>query len=275
MAFSFIPGRMYRMPVVFGPAMGPRQGPDGRKFDCVDNPKTTAVSVSYRSDPAQLAELLPDGFELGDEPVVTVTATYITEIEWLAGRGYNTLGVSFPAVFRGKQDTVRGPFLTVLWENLADPIITGREELGYAKIYCELPEAEFSDGGVRCRAGWLGFEFMEMRLSNLAEAPEAGRAGSEAVDGKLHYKYMPRTGEWGTADVSGAVITPAETPNRRIVEQWSGQGTVQWNRATWEDLPTLYPIVNALADLEVREYTGASVVKAIGGKDLGDQRTLR
>ena len=45
----------------------------------------------------------------------------MTEIEWLAGRGYNVLGVSFPVVFNGKEDRARGSLLTVLWENLVRP----------------------------------------------------------------------------------------------------------------------------------------------------------
>ena len=56
---------------------------------------------------------------------------------------------------------------------------------------------------------------------------------------------------------------------------WRGEGVVQFHQAAWEDLPTMYPIVNAFADLEVKEYRGASVTKAVGGKDLGDQRILR
>ena len=125
MAYKFQPGKMYRMPTHFGPLMGPRQGPDGRKFECVDNPKNTSISVSFLSDAKQLKALLPECFELGEKPVVTVYANYMKEIEWLAGRGYNILGVSFPAVFKGARDHVRGPFLSVLWENLCDPIITG------------------------------------------------------------------------------------------------------------------------------------------------------
>jgi len=58
--------------------------------------------------------LLPEGFEVEAEPAVTVQASYMTEIEWLAGRGYNTLGVSFPAIFNGKEDHIMGNFLTVL-----------------------------------------------------------------------------------------------------------------------------------------------------------------
>ena len=41
---------------------------------------------------------------------VAVAASYITELEWLAGRGYNILGVSFPAPFKGEQDQVTGNF---------------------------------------------------------------------------------------------------------------------------------------------------------------------
>ena len=33
------------------------------------------------------------------------------EIEWLAGRGYNTLGVSFPVVFNGEVDRATGSLI--------------------------------------------------------------------------------------------------------------------------------------------------------------------
>jgi len=266
---------MYRMPVGFGPAMGPRQGPDGRRFSCVDNPKVTSLSVSFASDPDQLAALLPPGFELDGDPVVTVAASYMKEIEWLAGRGYNTLGVTFPASYQGTTETVRGPFLAVLWENLTDPILTGREELGFSKIYCELPEPEIAGPTATSRAGWLGFNFMTMELTGLNPVSHGPGTSANPIDGTLHFKYMPRTGEWGTPDSSQAVLTPAATPNRRVVELRTGAGRVEWTRARWEDLPTQYNIVNALADLEVHEYLGASVTKTVGGKDLSDQRIIR
>lgn len=48
MPYTFQPGRMYRMPTHFGPACGPRQGPDGRKFACKDNPQNDALQVGRR-----------------------------------------------------------------------------------------------------------------------------------------------------------------------------------------------------------------------------------
>lgn len=303
MPYKLRPGRMYMMPTHFGPAAGPRQGPDGRRFDGQNSPRTTSYSVSFLTRPEQLEVLLPLGFRLAGDPVVTVTVSYMTEIEWLAGRGYNTLGVSFPVEYRGNRDRARGPFLAVLWENLADPILTGREQLGFSKIYCAIPPPSVQNGETRCTADWLGFRFMEMYLSKTetpTETPAAPDSADESatepdgadeaaaevdeavagvddieLDGTLHYKYIPRTGEWNEADAEYAVLTPSATPNRRVTAQRSGQGRVRFHRAEWRDLPTQYHIVNAFADLEQIALLGAGIVETVGGKDLSDQRILR
>ena len=281
MPYVFHPGKMYRMPTHFGPSTGPRQGEDGRKFACKDAPKTTTRAVRFLTNREQLEELLPEGFAVGAEPVVTVYGSYMTEIEWLAGRGYNMLGVSFPAVFRGQVDRAVGSFLAVLWENLTDPILTGREELGFSKIYCDLPEPRVFQGETHCIASWMDFRFLDMDLRDMTEVPLERLPPSPSVatdpilTGTLHYKYIPKTGEWGSSDVAYAVLTPAETPNRVVKEMWQGDGSVVFHRARWEDLPTQYMIVNAFADLEIIEYRGASIVKTVGSKDLSDQRILR
>ncbi|MDP7255353.1 MAG: hypothetical protein QGF00_37555, partial [Planctomycetota bacterium] len=53
-------------------------------------------------------------------------------------------------------------------------------------------------------------------------------AGEGSGDGLLHYKYIPRTGEWGAADVSYAVLTPYDQPNCVVKERWQGEGTVEF-----------------------------------------------
>ena len=278
MPYQFEPDKMYRMPTHFGPRTGPRRGPDGQKFENKDTPKTTSISVSFLTNPEQLEPLLPERFEFAGEPVVTVAASYMTEIEWLAGRGYNILGVSFPVTFNGDQDHVTGSLLTVLWENLTDPIITGREELGYSKIYCELPTPVVLRGETHVIASWMGFKFLDVKVYNLRQQSTEelqNLAQAPTSDGVLHYKYMPRTGEWGTADIAYAVLTPAAAPNRVTKARWVGEGSVQFHKARWEDMPTQYNIVNTFYDLEIKEYRGASVTKTVGGKDLSDQRILR
>ena len=278
MPYPLDPSKMYRMPTHFGPRTGPRQGPEGRKFECIDNPYGAAYSVSFLTNAKQLEAFLPPGFALDGEPVVTVSTNHMTAIEWLAGRGYNVLGLTFPVRFDGEIDHVRGSFLTVLWENLTDPILTGREEIGFSKIYCELPPPVQLNSEFHLMASWLGFKFLDLRVGDLRqlsrEEIDAQQSGATS-DGVLHYKYMPRTGEWGTADVAYPVLTPAANSNQRILEQHVGAGSIQFQRARWEDMPTQYNIVNAFADLEILEYRGASLTKTVGGKDLSDQRILR
>lgn len=279
MSYRLDPNKMYRMPTHFGPSLGPRQGENGRRYACKDTPKTTTVSVSFLTNRDQLDDLLPEGFVVGDEPVVTVAVSYMKEIEWLAGRGYNILGVSFPAVFEGAQDRAVGDFLAVLWENMCDPILTGRDELGYSKIWAEIPEPRVLAGTVHCTASWDAFKFIDIVAENLSDA-EPPPASTDPPDdgtlrGILHFKYIPTTGEWGRHDVAYAVLTPAEGSNKVIHEYQEGDGTVQFHRATWEQMPTQCSIVNALADLEIKEYRGAKRILSVGSKDLSDQRILR
>jgi hypothetical protein len=280
MPYRLKPKTMYLMPTHFGPMSGPRQGPGGQigAFS-VDQRKSRTYAVSFLSERSQLEALAPPGFEVVGEPVVTVALTHMTEIDWLAGRGYSTLGVTFQARFNGTRDRATGPLLLVLWENLTDPILTGREQLGFSKIYCELPEPVIHGGETHCTASWLGFRFMDMRLTNMVEVEAPAEALAESPDdgsmkGTLHYKYVPKTGAWGEADAEYAVLSPLNPPLSQPT-RWQGEGSVTFHRARWEDLPTQYMIVNALSKLEVKEYRGASIEHRVGGRDLIDQRILR
>ena len=263
----------YRMPAHFGPTPGPRQGPNGEKFADVDTPHSVLASVSFLTDRAKLEDILPPGFALDGEPVVTVEMRHMTELEWLAGRGYNTFGVSFPARYDGTRDHIAAPFLAVLWENLPDPILSGRDELGFSKIYAELPPPRMLRGRRIYEAGWLGHNFATMELSDLKDVQPSAlpvpRSG-----GRLHYKYIPRTGAPGEADVAYATFTPPTGYNVKILSAAQGRGTVQFHRSTWEELPTMAHIVNALAELPQLEMRGATLLETRGAKDLSDQKAL-
>lgn len=273
MSYSFDPKRTYRMPTHFGPSLGPRQGPDGRSYECRTGPKQFIVEAAFKAELTQLAELLPPGFEPLDPAQITFSFAYLTEIEWLAGRGYNTFGVRFPARYVGGQEEVRGEFLCVLWENRPEPIITGREELGFSKIYCELPEAEHNGASVQCRASWEKTTFAVLEVSGLTEGEPAPGLANAA--GLLHYKYVPRTGEWGKADAQYAVLSPAGAPNFQLEQCGRGTASIRIQSAPWEDLPTLYREVTALSQLRIGKCLWAQTLRARGFKDLSDQRILR
>jgi hypothetical protein len=71
MAMKFEPGLRYRMPVMFGPSISPRQGLAGVRYDSSDAP-ATCVSATFLTDAAPLEALLPPGFSLHGEPTLTV-----------------------------------------------------------------------------------------------------------------------------------------------------------------------------------------------------------
>ncbi|MDX1605139.1 MAG: acetoacetate decarboxylase family protein, partial [Candidatus Competibacterales bacterium] len=200
--------------------------------------------------------------------------SYLSEIEWLDGRGYNTLGVYVPACYSGSEREYPGELNLVLWENMADPIITGREELGIAKVYCELPPPRVQESTATCTASWDGHGFAGLELTDLADASPEPAVLLEDSAGLLHHKYIPCTGEWGKADVSYPVLTPAAAPNSRVIWRKTGMGSCRFVESTWEQLPTLVHIVNALAAIELGRCLFAEMFEVRGYKDISDQHRL-
>lgn len=265
----FLENTRYRMPVSFGPAPGPRQHVGGAR---VVDPmaRVQGVSTRFLTDADKLEALLPPGMSLDGEPVVTVELLFLTELAWLAGRGYNSLGVKFPVVCNGRTETVRGPYLSVLWENMADPMITGREELGYAKLYCEIDQPAISKDRQRYAASWQRHRFFEMELTDIA--PSSDLPNREG-DGLLHYRYVPAIGRPGMADFAGPTLSPP-SPHVELLDHKTAQGQLRFIRSSFEELPTLVHIVNALADLPIVEYRGASIIEWRQDAEFANQRLV-
>ena len=277
----------YRMPRVFGALPGPRNVPRDKQH-LPNNQTNIVLSVTALTDERLLSELLPPDCTLHGEPTVTLTMTFMSNIGWLAGRGYSILSVGFPIAHRSKQGgELTGNFTPVLWENLADPILTGREELGFAKIYAEMPPPVILGDRYSARALWQGFQFFEMELGELTESPDRPPVPpsvsppvpppvpSLPSSGSFHYKFIPRTGALGEADCA---YLEYASPNRsatgyggmRIVRRSTGNGSFRFHRARWEDVPFQYPIINALADLPIREVRAASVTHQAAEGLIGD-----
>ena len=84
--------------------------------------------------------------------MLTVFASHMTEIRWLAGRGYNVLGVTMPVTFHQEVDPTAVGSSAVLWETYR-PSQPG-EELGFAKIV-RPPEPRIHRGVTLHRADGL------------------------------------------------------------------------------------------------------------------------
>ncbi len=253
MAFTFDPESSYVMPAHFGPRpVSPKAS--GWYHD------VTAMTVPYLTDRDRLAELLPAPFEVADEPWVSVFYARNRQVDWLAGHGYNMVAVNAAATFDGREDHLHGQFTLVMWENLADPILSGRELQGIPKIFADIPDHTVIGGELRATASHFGHPIVELAVSGL-RAPTADEIAAglaeQAGRSNMAYRYLPGVSGFGTA-VSEATVYPSTNELRSVRV---GEGRVQWQELTWEQNPTQFHIVNTLHRLPVLEYGPAVVTE--------------
>jgi Acetoacetate decarboxylase (ADC) len=253
-----------RMPTVFGPSVGPRQQPGGRPYPpgVAGAQRLTEMSLLARSTEAALLPLLPDRVALAGEPRVRISATWLHDVGWLAGRGYNVVSVQIPARVEGTTGRVGGEFVAVLWENLTDPIITGREELGMPKVFAEIPDLVRDGDRATCTADWGGYQFFKGQITGLAEQQDG--IGRQRCTPTINHKYQPKTGDWGAADAD--YITYSASEWKQVTRLERGTGLAEFRSATWDQLPTLAHIVNVLADLPL-EVIDATLATINGASD--------
>ena len=194
------------MPTVFGTMSSPRQvSAGGPVYDQSISPLRSAAYALYEADGAALAKLLPEGFMLGGTPRLAIEFAALREIDWLGGRGYNMLMLRIPVVFRHQNTEHAGWFQPVCWEDMAEPILSGREELGWSKVYGDLPVLEQNTEHLKVAGEWDGFRFFDLQLSHFSPAQAAPPATAPC----FHHKAIPATQAWGECDACYVTMTPA------------------------------------------------------------------
>ena len=257
-----------RMPAFFGRQGGPRQRPDGDGGYPANAGSTLATWVAARVEPKPLAALLPAGFALTD-PLLIVEAITFTGLPWLAGRGYQLLMVSTPVRYTTGTATHQGRLELVTWEDRPDAIISGREELGWNKIYADsMTRYTAADGAqIRYSAAWDGTKFLELHVTLDRRVPQLASWRKGPL---MHYRVLPRTGQWDTLDVeqvTAHTTTPALTSMRSVR---SGDGAFRFRPVGFEELPTLCHIVNRLAAIELGDTVDAGQARTAAWSDVSD-----
>jgi hypothetical protein len=242
----------------------------------------TSVAVSFLTNQKQIETMLPSGKNLSiyGPPVVTVAAVYQGGLNWLAGRGYNLMLVMLPVAHKGKNGQTIGFFLPVVWENMTEPIMMGRETLGWPKIYADLPPARKLNDTWQTIATWYGFQFVDINVKNiraLTPAELQERATNEQPNaGLICHKFILRTGALPELETDADYLTistneGATTPTYE--EVLTGKADIRFIKATWEQMPTMVHIVEKLADLEIKEVYDATMASYTGGS-MGLTRIL-
>ncbi|CAI6306165.1 unnamed protein product [Periconia digitata] len=277
-----------RMPVAFGPFPGPRQDCTGNARDWSASTFTTA-SIKFRTSRTLLEGLFPNKafrFAVSDTNCyATFSVSSLGNLEWLGGNGYSHLGLYIHGVEYTKNngETVEGDYLPVLFEDLADPIISGREEIGMPKVYSRLDVAKTTDS-LTVTAGWMGSDFLNLSLTQLqsSEAQTDAASPASSDENLFFYKYIPATAAHGeeqrSADVEYACISPMDEKvnamkkvERRTIAQ---KAEIRIEALDARKLPTLHHIVERLAEIPIYEVVEAKIVEGTGGSDLKAARRL-
>jgi hypothetical protein len=259
--------KMYRMPMAFGNSPGPRSDLEGQRFDWSEA-RRLSVSWQLPFDEDAASRMLPARVEL--RPGLSLLEFQKLEnLPWLAGRGYTLFSVKLPVRFRTASSTWRDMrLLLVMFENLADPIITGRDELGFAKVFADLA-LTFTDAKVsKGSASWFGTEFFSFHVG-----PPRAPSENDAPADLLHHRYVPAVGEWGKALVEQYTCSPAASV-RTAVSCEHHAIEARFVPAPWSALPTLSHIVQGLCELGLSGITTGRVERFVGGAEHYGQHVL-
>lgn len=176
---------------------------------------------------------------------------------------------------------VSGTYLPILFEDLADPIVSGREELGMPKLYSAI-DVHRRDKSYHIKTSWQGASWGNFSLSNLSPIDPDTASGSisgEADDGIIVHRYIPAVGRdrKGQAEADYACFdrfAEAE-PKPQTLRAWkAGDAKFEIDGLDWEALPTLHHVVGRLAELPVYEIMGAKVVEGVGVPDVSGARPV-
>ena len=270
-----------RMPLGYGPSPGPRQDAQGRPYSGWPESTSEVYTVTFRAPRSQLAALLPhECFSIAsatteDNAVASFKFTKLVNLPWLAGRGYNHFGLYIHNVTcHGEDEDIQGSYLSVLFENMADPIITGREELGYAKIFATLDDTRDSSS-LSLKMGWEGAQWGSLAIRGLEKVSQDKIDDPYLIQPLFHYKYFPRTEDVGTADIEYPTVTPSRRQRLREVFGAKPENVeLKFESLCWSTLPTLHSIVEKLASIQILSIESVRFEIQQGGDDVGTQRRI-
>jgi len=233
--------RRHDMPVVFGPSqLGAR----------AHYAQQRTIAHTFHTDPEAVEHLIPYHFTLAEPARVVIASAMLIGVDWLGGRNYHNVRISVHVKARHGDAEVRGPFHLVDWESDPRPVIAGREYLGIPKLVGEIPEHEYDGADAAFECSEYGTRLLRGEVANLAPAPEEilARKNSGADLVTLGWKYIPGPG--GTVDVDYPTMVVSRA---RVDAVWMGEGSVEFDRPTWEQCPLSARIVEAVAALPVVE----------------------
>ncbi|CAD6445992.1 4bd1029e-6596-4cb5-8ac0-288fb0066c50 [Sclerotinia trifoliorum] len=258
-----------RIPMPFGPTPGPRQDLNGKPRGPPKGSYKTSY-ITFKTHKSYLSTLLPsENFQINTDDMwatAIFSTTRVGNLEWLGGRGYSVFGLYVHDVVHKDPSTgaeLKGDLLPVSFHNMADPIISGREELGISKVFATLEEKSNSDSSFVLSSGWEGTEFCRLTLNDLKETSEAE---SVLQNPTLHYRVIPSSVKQEQDAEYAAAYPPV--PAAKEEKRWkAGSAEVVFtdleNRELEMAFPTLVNIIKGLRGIKIVEVIRSGIQSSV------------
>ena len=251
-------GKLYSMPPNFGAGrVGPTIYHDVESVTCV-----------YETDRGALRKLIPSPFEITRD-VIALSYVCNRECDWLAGQEYNLVAANVPVLYAGADGPLHGMFPLAVWENLCEPIISGREMNGVPKLFAETPPLR------RAATQWIGTlskngkAFLDLAFTPDDAAPPPGAllGGGESQadeDGFTFlnwfaWRYLPQVNGTG-GSIDEFVNFPQES---KILALSPGRCSVRWTALDWTYAPAQAHVIAGIAALPVGDEVFSFRAKSI------------
>lgn len=174
---------LYRMPRCLTCSVSPRHNEKGLNPHAHEKGSNTMMTFKVPIDPSCLIPLMIPHMELLENSI-TIRAMKMCNIDWLAGGSYDLTHLTIPVRYRGEVMALS----VAMWESAADPILTGREELGFPKRFAD--HAVWSEGdmfGVTLSKGGVPFMCCSgMRSAQTVNSGDAQeRTHAKEINAKL------------------------------------------------------------------------------------------
>jgi acetoacetate decarboxylase len=204
------------------------------------------------------------------------TVESLRNLTWLSGGGYDLAALYVHGVLHKSSDgqVRKGSFCPVMLENLADPIITGREELGIPKLFSDI-KINRDETSYRAEISWRGAQWAVVELEHLQPSTD-GTEPNNSDEGLFVHKYIPSADvDKPDADYDAFHPTDRVSAVHSTLVTDSSTAKLKFHDLGPRALPTLHPIAARLAELPVLEIVRATVTEYDGILDWSKQERLR
>jgi hypothetical protein len=199
----------------------------------------------------------------------------LQNMAWLGGGGYDLLALYVHGVCYKEADgrVRKGTYCPIMLENLADPILTGREELGIPKMFSDIKILKDATSH-RAEISWRGAHWATLELDELQRV-ETDPNPIDRGEGLLVHKYIPST-EVGKPDADYDILHLTDsTPTIRSIQASRPENIIlDINDLGEKVLPTFHPVVSRLAELPILEIVCGTLTEYQGVGDFSNLHRL-